>query len=122
MPFTGICLNTPDVLALARFYSAVFDAPVNGDATHCELALPGLALAIFSTAGMETMAPGYAQNPGGTVTLMFQVQDVDAECERVRGLGAQVILPPTTHPWGARSFWFRDPDGNIIDFYAPLPG
>jgi uncharacterized glyoxalase superfamily protein PhnB len=28
----------------------------------------------------------------------------------------------TTHPWGARSFQFRDPDGNIINFRTVLEG
>jgi catechol-2,3-dioxygenase len=28
------------------------------------------------------------------------------------------LMLPTAHPWGSSSFWFRDPDGNIIDFYA----
>jgi catechol 2,3-dioxygenase-like lactoylglutathione lyase family enzyme len=29
------------------------------------------------------------------------------------------VKPPTTQPWGTRSLYFRDPDGNLIDFYAP---
>ena len=32
----------------------------------------------------------------------------------------EFVMLPTTHPWGARSFWFRDPDGNIVDFFANL--
>lgn len=24
-------------------------------------------------------------------------------------------------PWGTRSIYFRDPDGNLVDFYSPVP-
>ncbi len=29
---------------------------------------------------------------------------------------------PTDQPWGNRSMLFRDPDGNLINFYAPING
>jgi catechol 2,3-dioxygenase-like lactoylglutathione lyase family enzyme len=29
------------------------------------------------------------------------------------------VKPPTTQPWGTRSFYFRDPDGNLVDFFSP---
>jgi predicted ester cyclase len=32
-------------------------------------------------------------------------------------MGVPVVKPPETYPWGRRSAWFRDPDGNIINFY-----
>jgi catechol 2,3-dioxygenase-like lactoylglutathione lyase family enzyme len=51
---------------------------------------------------------------------MFEVEDVDAEYERLKALDVEFVMLPTTHPWGARSFWFRDPDGNIVDFFANL--
>ena len=41
---------------------------------------------------------------------------VDAEYERLKALGVEFVKLPKTHPWGSRSFWFRDLDGNIVDF------
>ena len=29
---------------------------------------------------------------------------------------------PTTLPWGNRSLLLRDPDGNLVSFFTPLPG
>jgi hypothetical protein len=29
------------------------------------------------------------------------------------------VKPPTTQSWGRRSIWFRDPDGNNVNFFAP---
>jgi uncharacterized glyoxalase superfamily protein PhnB len=55
----------------------------------------------------------------GSVTLMFEVEAVEAEYARVQAMGLELVKPLQTHPWGARSFWFRDPDGNLVDFYAP---
>ncbi|HMN62001.1 MAG TPA: VOC family protein [Anaerolinea sp.] len=123
MEFRGICLVTPNVPGLAAFYQRVFACKAQGDVTHAEVALPGLGLAIFSWAGMEEMAPGSMRAAGtGCATLMFEVEDVDAEYERLAGLGVEVVKPPQTHPWGSRAAWFRDPDGNILDFYSRVAG
>ncbi|HKW35048.1 MAG TPA: nuclear transport factor 2 family protein [Candidatus Acidoferrum sp.] len=27
------------------------------------------------------------------------------------------VKPPTTQPWGTRSVYFRDPDGNLVNFF-----
>jgi catechol 2,3-dioxygenase-like lactoylglutathione lyase family enzyme len=121
MKFDGICLITRHVSALADFYAWVLGVKADGDEVHAELHTDGAHLAIFSVDGMESMAPGSMRGAGsGTVTLGFEVQDVDAEYERLKTFGVEFILLPKTHPWGARSFWFRDPDGNIVDFFAKV--
>ncbi len=117
MKFTGACLITQSVPTLARFYEKVFGCPATGDDTHSEFFFGETSLAIFSIAGMEEMAPGSMRNAGyGSVTIGFQVADIDAEYERLKALGVDFVKPLQTHPWGARAFWFRDPDGNIVDF------
>jgi uncharacterized glyoxalase superfamily protein PhnB len=117
---TGICLITQNVPALADFYSQVLDVAAEGNDMHSELHTEGAGIAIFSLDEMERMAPGSMQGCGhGSITLMVEVSDVDGEYHRLNALGVEFVMLPTTHPWGARSFWFRDPDGNIIDFYSP---
>ena len=119
MNFTGICLVTDDVSALVGFYREVLGVNAEGDDVHAELRTEGAGIAIFSTAGMAGMAPGSMHGAGsGSCILAFQVADVDAEYERLQALGVTFVKLPQTHPWGARSLWFRDPDGNIVDFYA----
>ena len=121
MKFDGVCLITNDVPALANFYAKVLGCTAEGDEQHAELATDGAHLAIFSINGMESMAPHSMQGAGyGSFTLGFEVEDVDAEYERLKTFGVEFVLLPKTHPWGARSFWFRDPDGNIVDFFAKL--
>jgi catechol 2,3-dioxygenase-like lactoylglutathione lyase family enzyme len=119
MKFVGICLITRNVPALADFYTRVLGVTPEGDDTHVELHTDGAGMAIFSTQGMERMAPRALPGAGnGGVTIMFEVQEVDAEYERLKTLGVEFVMLPTTHPWGSRSFWFRDPDGNLVDFFV----
>jgi uncharacterized glyoxalase superfamily protein PhnB len=56
------------------------------------------------------------------VIIEFQVDDVDAEHERLQELDVEIVAPPTTHPWGRRAMQFLDPDGNVITFYTAVPG
>ena len=119
MRFTGICLITKNVPALAGFYSRVLKVDSEGDDAHAELNPAGAQIAIFSAAGMEGLAPRSMQGTGhGSFTIGIEVEDVDVEYERIKSMGVEFVKLPATHPWGARSFWFRDPDGNIIDFFA----
>jgi uncharacterized glyoxalase superfamily protein PhnB len=122
MKFTGICLITNNVPALMQFYTKVLGVEGSGNEVHAELKTEGGNMAIFSSNGMEKMAPGVMQGAGhGSFTIGFEVEDLDAEYERLKALGVQFVMLPTEHPWGAKSFWFRDPDGNIVDFYAMHP-
>jgi predicted enzyme related to lactoylglutathione lyase len=106
---------------LAQFYTQVLGIHAEGDEHHAEFRTAGVQLAIFSVEGMEQMAPGSMRGAGsGSMTLMFEVQDADAEYERLTALGVNIVKPPASYPWGARSVWCRDPDGNIIDFFARL--
>ena len=78
-------------------------------------------LYLFAEQAMEQMAPGSMEAAGhGGFTLEFEVDDVDAEYERLKQKDVPIVKPPTTQPWGWRSVWFRDPDGNIVNFCANM--
>lgn len=56
-----------------------------------------------------------------SVIIEFRVEDVDNEYEKLADfLGDTIVQKPTTMPWGNRSLLFRDPDGNLINFFAPV--
>lgn len=119
---TGIGLITDDVLALAKFYADLLDAEIEGDASFATVKVAGAGLAFFSTAGMEAMSPGSMGGAGrGGFTIEFNVDDVDARYERLVAAGVTIAKPLTTQPWGRRSAWVRDPDGNIVNFYQNVP-
>ena len=52
-----------------------------------------------------------------SVLLEFEVDDVDAEYARLKDDLDDVVLEPSTMPWGNRSTVFRDPDGNLVNLY-----
>lgn len=121
--FNGICIITRQVRSLANFYCMVLQTSAEGDDTHTVLLTGGAILTIFSEQGMEQMAPGSMKNAGrGGYAMEFQVEDVDREFERLGQNGVEIVKPPATYPWGSRSAWFRDPDGNIIDLYTVVSG
>jgi lactoylglutathione lyase len=34
--------------------------------------------------------------------------------------GVKIVSGPTDHPWGHRTLFFRDPDGNVLEIYAEI--
>lgn len=61
------------------------------------------------------MAP-LKDSEGQNVCIAFTVEDLDAEYERVLGMGTRVIQGPTVQPWGMRAMSFYDPDNHIVYF------
>jgi lactoylglutathione lyase len=58
--------------------------------------------------------------PAGEV--LFLVDDVDAEAERLRGLGVEFLSGPVDRPWGHRTLHLLDPDGFVIELAQRIPG
>jgi catechol 2,3-dioxygenase-like lactoylglutathione lyase family enzyme len=115
------CVITKDVKQLVRFYESVLTlkARWSGE-TYAEFPTGVGTLAIFSAEAQEKYIPGSAEAlENKSVILEFRVADVDQEYRRLQILVKTWIKPPSTQPWGTRSIYFRDPDGNLIDFYAP---
>lgn len=116
--FTGVCLVTTDVPRLSQFYGRLLDVPVDDDDQFGVVHLAGAQLSIFDARGMDRMAPGSLHQAGaGSLTLELRVPDVDEIHQRVIEQNVPVVKPPTTQPWGRRSTWIRDPDGNIVNLY-----
>ena len=118
MQFTDVCFITDDVLRLKAFYEAVFGCKADGDEIHSSLNAGGITLVFDYAAPLqESEAFFYVSARGANnVIIGFNVEDTDAEYHRLLTLGANILNQPTTHPWGPRSFQFKDPDGNILNF------
>ena len=113
---------TKDVAALVRFYRAITGiTPVTRSDDYVEFPSEGLTLAISSQRVMDSHGAGATTPASNRSTILdFQVEDVDAEQARLRGIIAELVMEPTNQPWGNRSMLFRDPDGNLINFFAPI--
>ncbi len=58
------------------------------------------------------------QQPGGTLSIYFRSDDVDAVIARL-GDRAEVVKPLQTTWYGMKEIWLRDPDGWIITVGTP---
>ena len=116
------CLITNHVKRLVEFYEPVLalKAKKTGE-EYAEFPTGVGVLAIFSKDAQEKYIPGSAKAAKNrSVVLQFRVSDVDQEYRRLQSLVKSWVKAPTTQPWGTRSIYFRDPDGNLVDFYAPI--
>lgn len=89
---------------------------------YVEFRTPRGELALFAGDAQGKYIPGSAHSgEDHSLVLEFEVADVDQEYERLRGVVRTWVKEPTTQPWGTRSVYFRDPDGNLVDFFTVVP-
>ena len=113
---------TDDVARLADFYEQVSGVPVRWSTPDfAELETPAGTLAIGSTRTVALFGVGSAHAADNhSVIIEFLVDDVDAEYARIRQFTTDFVNTPTTMPLGNRSLLFRDPDGNLVNFFTPV--
>ena len=124
MNLISVRIITADVKRLVQFYEHITGIkPVQYTEDFAELKTQTATLAIGSTNtlqffGGDEVAKS-AQNR--TAIIEFRVTDADKDYERLAGfLQPYIVQKPTTMPWGNRSLLFRDPDGNLINFFTPV--
>ncbi|MGD1021479.1 MAG: VOC family protein [Candidatus Sulfotelmatobacter sp.] len=113
------CLITDNVNQLVQFYEPILGLKAHRSGEdYVEFHTGAGVLALFSAAAQERYIPGSTDaGRNKSAILEFEVADVDAEYARLQSLVKTWVKPPTTQPWGTRSIYFRDPDGNLVDFY-----
>jgi catechol 2,3-dioxygenase-like lactoylglutathione lyase family enzyme len=118
---THACVITDDVASLRTFYERVLAMKATrAHDDYVEFATPsGAALSVYARTRLEPYAPG-ATRPGSNRAVMieFEVPDVDAEYARLRDVVTDWVKTPSTQPWGNRSIYLRDPDGNLVNLYS----
>lgn len=112
---------TDDVDGLVAFYERVTGIEANRlHPLFAELATPSGTLAIASTRTVELLGAGAAEpRANRSVSLDFLVDDVDALLPGLTEAVGGLVSGPTDLPWGNRSVLFRDPDGNLVNFFTP---
>ena len=80
---------------------------------------PGCNLAIVAKDHATIPAEGRGRTGG--VILNFEVEDVDAQYDRLRAEGLTVALPLRDEDFGQRHFILAGPDGVLIDMIRPIP-
>jgi catechol 2,3-dioxygenase-like lactoylglutathione lyase family enzyme len=118
----SIRLITDDVQRFVGFYEEVTGAAARWSTPDfAEVGTPAGTVAIGHTRTVALFGAGSARPADNrTAIIEFLVADVDAEYARLRETVAEFVNEPTTMPWGNRSLLFRDPDGNLVNFFTPV--
>src|SRR4029077_20649982 len=72
--------------------------------------------ALAAALGVGATALG---EPPGAVELAFEVDDVDTAFAAAIGAGARAFRDPEDRPWGERPAYLLDPDGGLVELFAP---
>jgi predicted enzyme related to lactoylglutathione lyase len=126
MEFVSVRVITDDVERLVAFWEQVTGLPATRPApVFAELRTPAGTIAIGAPATVGVLGNA-APDPGRnhSVIVELRVDDVDAVRERLASLAPEsmpeIVLEPTDMPWGNRSMILRDPDGGLVNIFAPV--
>lgn len=124
MNFVSTRIITADVKRLVGFYETATGIKLTlYTEDFAELVTEAGTLAIGSTRTLALFGGDHVASPAAnrTAIIEFRVADVDEEYRRLASLiEAALVQAPTTMPWGNRSLLFRDPDGNLVNFFTPV--
>lgn len=121
--FNTIGLFTRNNKAIVDFYTKAFGFTTDwdGEQPNVEMSLDGMRIILFPRDAFEQMVSkrfNYPEGFNGTMELAFDVPtfaDVDKEYANAITCGGKSVMPPTTEPWGQRTCYVADPDGNLIE-------
>lgn len=123
MRLDGLGLLVEDMATMVRFYRDVLGFEIREDenATNVYLVKDGTLFMLYRRKDFEGMTHRryeYLKGANGHFEVALYVDtfdEVDSEYARIVAAGAQPILPPTTEPWGQRTCYIADPEGNLIE-------
>lgn len=120
-----ITILTEDVPRLVAFYRDVLGfAAENPRDDMTEFVSEGVRFAVCNRTEMvnATHHPSFSEpSLGQAFELAFPLptrDDVDRAYVEITANGATPIQSPATMPWGQRTAFFADPDGNIHELFA----
>ncbi|AQS68227.1 VOC family protein [Streptomyces pactum] len=122
MNLASIRIITGDIARLVEFYERATGVRADWSTEDfAELRTASGTLAIGSTRTVPLFAPGSARPADNrSVIIEFLVDDVDGVHRNLTGFVDDIVREPTTMPWGNRALLFRDPDGNLVNFFTPV--
>lgn len=118
----SVRIITADIKRLVQFFEdATGIAAKWATDDFAELSSESFTLAIGSTRTLAFFGEDVAEPATNkSMIIEFLVENVDDNYEIIKGLTSEIVQKPTTMPWGNRSLLFRDPDGNLINFFTPV--
>jgi len=129
MKLDGFGLFVKDLETMVAFYRDVLGFAIDwkpGEA-NVYLRKDGTVFMMYGRKDFEKMtrrAYSYAEGIHGHFEIALAVprsSDVDATFAQVTALGAVPVLLPENEPWGQRTCYVADPEGNLIEIGSFQP-
>ena len=119
-------LFVEDLAQMMNFYRDMLDLEVVfSDDVSFAFRMEGQDFALVEvSAGVEMLNEevlGVGRGAGHRVMLCADVEDVDAVYKTLTGKGVAFIKPPIDQPWGWRTAYFADPEGDIWELRQAIP-
>ena len=123
MKLDGFGLLVDDMPAMIRFYRDVlgFEITEDENTSNVYLVKDGTLFLLYGRKDFEKMTSRkyeYLQGLNGHLEIALYVdtfEEVDKEYARIIAQGGRSVLEPTTEPWGQRTCYIADPEGNLIE-------
>lgn len=123
MKLDGFGLFVEDMPTMVRFYRGVlgFAIAEGENAENVYLVKDGTLFMLYERKNFEQMTSrkyDYIKGLNGHFEIALSVDtfdDVDAAYAEAVAKGARLVLEPTTEPWGQRTCYIADPEGNLIE-------
>lgn len=123
MRLDGFGLLVKDMATMVRFYRDVlgFEIREGEDAVNVYLIKDGTLFMLYERSKFENMTSRkyeYINGLNGHFEIALYVdtfEEVDKHFADVVSKGATPVLEPTTEPWGQRTCYIADPEGNLIE-------
>lgn len=123
MRLDGFGIFVKDMPRMIQFYRDVlgFGIKENDNTSNVYLEKDGTLFLLYRRTDFETMTHkefNYADGVNGHYEIALSVKDfaaVDTTFEEIIAKGAVAVLEPTTEPWGQRTCYVADPEGNLIE-------
>jgi len=123
MKLDGFGLFVRDMDAMIRFYRDVlgFEIREQEDTENVYLEKDGTLFLLYGRGDFEKMTGrqfAFAKGIQGHTEIALSVENfasVDQVYADVVAKGAQPVMEPTTEPWGQRTCYIADPEGNLIE-------
>ena len=118
MKLEGFGIFVKDMPVMVRFYRDVLGFAIKEDENTSN---DGTLFLLYRRSDFEQMTAQqftYASGRIGHYEIALDAGNyagVDAEFARVVAAGAEPVMPPQTMPWGQRTSYVADPEGNLIE-------
>jgi uncharacterized glyoxalase superfamily protein PhnB len=122
MKLALVTIVTANLERMHTFYQEVLRIePQVYRGNYVEFAMDTGTLALWRESESEAFVTAPMRGAANhSVLIEFEVEDVDGEYTRLKGLQMEWVQELTTQPWGHRAFYVRDPDGNVLNFHTAV--